>query len=126
MASLPSLLVVDGANVVGARPEGEWWKDRAGAASRLHEELMTADTTYDEVVLVLEGQAKQGVRAGKDAHVRTVHAPGNGDDAIVRAARLGVERGGRVAVVTADRRLKDRVHAVGATTLGPTWLLERL
>ena len=90
--------------------------------------MTTAHTDEnDEAALVLEGQAKQGVRAGKDAHVRTVHAPGNGDDAIVRAARLGVEKGGKVAVVTADRRLRDRVHAVGgATTLGPTWLLERL
>jgi predicted RNA-binding protein with PIN domain len=121
-----TLLVVDGANVVGADPAGEWWKDRAGAATRLHERLMTGDTTYDEIVLVLEGQAKQGVRAGKDAHLRTVHAPGNGDDTIVREARLGVEKGRTVGVVTADRRLKDRVHAVGATTLRPTWLLERL
>ncbi|GAA2116096.1 hypothetical protein [Nocardioides bigeumensis] len=121
-----TLLVVDGANVVGADPAGEWWKDRAGAAARLHESLMTADTSYDDVVLVLEGQAKQGVRAGRDAHLRTVHAPGNGDDTIVREARLGVEKGRVVAVVTADRRLKDRVHALGATTLGPTWLLERL
>ena len=126
MAATRSLLVVDAANVVGARPDTAWWRDRPGAATRLHEELMTADTTYDDLVLVLEGQAKQGVRAGRDAHVRTVHAPGNGDDTIVREARLAVEQGRRVAVVTADRRLKDRVHAVGATTLGPTWLLDLL
>src|SRR5512143_1599893 len=29
------LLVVDGANIVGARPDG-WWRDRAAAAGRLH------------------------------------------------------------------------------------------
>ena len=34
------VLVVDGANVVGSRPDG-WWKDRAGAARRLHEALLT-------------------------------------------------------------------------------------
>jgi rRNA-processing protein FCF1 len=121
-----SVLVVDAANVVGARPADAWWKDRAGAARRLHEELMTADTAYDEIVLVLEGEAKAGVRAGRDAQVRTVHAPGSGDDAIVRAARTAAEMGSAVTVVTADRRLKDRVHAVGAATLGPTWLLDRL
>jgi hypothetical protein len=75
-------LVVDAANVVGSRPDG-WWKDRAGAARRLHEALLVADTSYDVVVLVLEGGGKAGVRPGRDAHVRTVHAKGSGDDAIV-------------------------------------------
>jgi len=31
-------LIVDGANVVGSRPDG-WWRDRAGAAVRLYDEL---------------------------------------------------------------------------------------
>jgi hypothetical protein len=31
-------IVVDGANVVGSRPDG-WWRDRAGAAVRLHDNL---------------------------------------------------------------------------------------
>lgn len=120
-----STLVVDGANVVGARPDG-WWKDRAGAALRLHEELLVADVEFDVVVLVLEGQAKGGVRAGKDAHVRTVHAARDGDATIVAEARKAVAQGGRVVVVTADRALDARVHGVGATTLSPTWLLSRL
>jgi predicted RNA-binding protein with PIN domain len=124
-----STLIVDGANVVGARPDG-WWKDRAGAALRLHDELLVADIEYDVVVLVLEGQAKGGVRAGRDAHVRTVHAPKDGDATIVEEARKAVEKaaakGGRVVVVTADRALDARVHGAGATTLSPTWLLSRL
>ena len=57
------LLVVDAANVVGSRPDG-WWKDRPGAAQRLHERLLVADMSFDEVVLVLEGAAKGGVRPG--------------------------------------------------------------
>ena len=61
------VVVVDGANVVGARPDG-WWKDRAGAARRLHEQLMTADVDGD-IVLVLEGEAKAGVPTGRDGHV---------------------------------------------------------
>ena len=65
------VLVVDGANVVGSRPDG-WWKDRAGAAQRLHERLLVADLSFDDVVLVLEGAAKGGVRAGRDGHLRTV------------------------------------------------------
>jgi predicted RNA-binding protein with PIN domain len=119
------VLVVDAANVVGSRPDG-WWKDRAGAARRLHESLLVADTAYDEIVLVLEGQAKGGVRAGRDGHVRTVHAAKAGDDTIVAEAQRAAERGDRVAVVTADRFLQARVGGVGAEALSPSWLLDQL
>jgi len=34
----PVTIIVDGANVVGSRPDG-WWRDRAGAAARLRDEL---------------------------------------------------------------------------------------
>lgn len=120
-----TVLVVDAANVVGSRPDG-WWKDRAGAARRLHEGLLVADTPYDEIVLVLEGQAKGGVKAGRDSHVRTVHAKGSGDDEIVGQAKSAAEKGGRVSVVTADRFLQARVQALGAFTYSPSWLLEQL
>jgi predicted RNA-binding protein with PIN domain len=119
------VLVVDGANVVGSRPDG-WWKDRPGAARRLHEQLLVADLPYDEIVLVLEGAAKAGVKAGRDGHVRTVHAKGSGDDQIVAQTRAAVERGDGVAVVTADRMLQSRAQGVGAITLPPSWLLDQL
>jgi hypothetical protein len=118
-----TVVVVDGANVVGARADG-WWKDRAGAARRLHEQLMTADVE-GEVVLVLEGEAKRGVRAGRDAHVTVVHAPQDGDSEIVRQAHKAAEAGNAVTVVTADRLLAARVAKAGRT-VGPTWLLDRL
>ena len=75
-------LVVDAANVVGSRPDG-WWKDRAGATRRLHEQLLVADLSHDQVVLVLEGQARGAARRGTDGHVRVTHASGSGDDTIV-------------------------------------------
>ena len=34
----PATIVVDVANVMGSRPDG-WWRDRAGAAVRLHAEI---------------------------------------------------------------------------------------
>ncbi len=121
-----TVLVVDGANVVGARPDG-WWKDRAGAARRLHEQLVTADLddSITEVVLVLEGQAKAGVKKGRDGHVTVVHAPQDGDSEIVRQAHQAAEAGHEVTVVTADRLLAARVAKAGGT-VGPTWLLDRL
>jgi len=120
-----STLVVDGANVVGARPDG-WWRDRAGAARRLHERLLVVDPGYDLVVLVLEGAAKGGVPAGRDGQVRVVHARGNGDDTIVAEAIAAAGRGERVAVVTADRFLRSRVEGAGAVALGPSWLWDQL
>ena len=117
-----SVLVVDGANVVGSRPDG-WWRDRPRAALRLHSRLAVADLTYDEVVLVLEGQARSGVPAGTDGPLRTVHAPRDGDTAVVTAAQEALDAGGTVVVVTADRALAQRVEAVGARVMSPSWLL---
>jgi predicted RNA-binding protein with PIN domain len=119
------VLVVDGANVVGSRPDG-WWKDRAGAARRLHERLLVADLPYDDVVLVLEGAAKGGVPAGTDGHVRVVHARGSGDDEIVAQADAAQQRGDAATVITADRMLQSRVASVGASSMSPSWLLDQL
>jgi len=122
---ISTVLVVDAANVVGSRPDG-WWKDRAGAARRLHESLLVGDTTFDEIVLVLEGAAKGGVKAGRDAHVRTVHAPRDGDSEIERQTAQAVQAGRRVTVVTADRFLQARVQGIGAMAMSPGWLLDQL
>lgn len=118
------VLVVDGANVVGSRADG-WWRDRAGAAARLHDALIQADLGFDTVVLVLEGAARAGVPAGEDGGVQTVHAAGSGDDAIVAEVLARNERADEVTVVTADRALRERVTVAGGTSLGPSWLLER-
>jgi hypothetical protein len=122
---MSTVLVVDAANVVGSKPDG-WWKDRAGAARRLHERLLVADLPHDELVLVVEGAAKAGVRPGRDGHVRTVHARGSGDDTIVDETRAAIERGDRVVVITADRFLRSRVEGLGAMAMRPSWLLDQL
>lgn len=119
------VLIVDGANVVGSRPDG-WWRDRPGAARRLHERLargLATDALADEVVLVLEGQARTGVPEGADGGVRTIHAPGEGDDEIVAQAKRAVAAAGdddQVLVVTADRALRARCTAAGAAVAGPS------
>jgi uncharacterized glyoxalase superfamily protein PhnB len=118
-----TVLVVDAANVVGARPDG-WWKDRAGAAQRLHDGLLHADVPHDEIVLVLEGQAKKGVAAGGPRSLRVVHAHQDGDSEIRRQAERAAAAGKQVTVVTADRALAANVAP--AQVLGPTWLLDRI
>jgi hypothetical protein len=113
------VLIVDGANVVGSRPDG-WWRDRAGAARRLQERLSTAGLPYDEVVLVLEGAERRGNPAGQAGPSAHGPRPGVGDNAIVEAVMAQVDAGdGRgVSVVTADRAL-DRIKAVGARSVSP-------
>lgn len=118
-------LIVDGANVVGSRPDG-WWRDRPGAAARLHAQLLAADLAYAEVVLVLEGKARAGVPKGTDERVRTVHAPADGDATIADLAADAVSEGHEVVVVTADRALADRVRSSGAGVVSPGRLLDQL
>src|SRR6478735_2147808 len=119
------VLIVDGANVVGSRPNG-WWRDRAGAAERLHQAIAEADLGYDVVVLVLEGAAKRGWPTGESGAIHTVHAPGSGDDTIVDQVRARSTGGDDVVVVTADRALRERVAVAGGSHVGPSWLLARM
>ncbi|MFI6362477.1 hypothetical protein ACIBG0_06970 [Nocardia sp. NPDC050630] len=118
------LIVVDAANVVGSRPDG-WWRDRAGAARRLLMRLSTLHHTPPaDVVVVLEGAAKAAASDDFDG-VRVVLADGSGDDAIVAVVAAASEQDG-ITVVTADRGLRERVEALGAESVGPRWLLDRI
>ncbi len=119
------MLIVDAANVVGARPTG-WWRDRPGAARQLVERIRAATAASRlpaPIVVVLEGAARRGVPPGVADGVEVVHAAGAGDDAIAQVATVAT---GPVILVSADRGLRRRVQAVGAEVLGPTWLLDRL
>jgi 8-oxo-dGTP diphosphatase len=64
IANNASVVVVDVANVVGARADG-WWRDRAGAALRLCREVIALAQRGDEIagawVLVLEGRGREAV-----------------------------------------------------------------
>ncbi|WP_026928369.1 hypothetical protein [Granulicoccus phenolivorans] len=115
------VLVVDAANVIGSRPDG-WWRDRPGAAARLHAALVAAppagDAGWDLIELVLEGRARAGVPVGTEGRVHTVHAAGSGDDEIV--VRCRAYAGDEVTLASADRGLIARVPAV--TVLGPRTL----
>ena len=114
------VLVVDGANVVGSRADG-WWKDRAGAAQRLHERLLVADLSFDDVVLVLEGAARAGSGRTRQPPAHRARA-GSGDDEIVAQVTAAAERGDVVTVVTADRMLPSRVTAGRGKSMSPSWL----
>ena len=117
----PLLVIVDGANDVGSRPDG-WWRDRKGAAERLRDRLaeqgLPGRPTPVELVLVVEGAAR-GVESVPG--VRVESAPGSGDDRIVE---LTADDPGRPRlVVTADRELRRRVTELGAEVIGPRSVL---
>lgn len=120
-APLPTLVIVDAANVVGSVPDG-WWRDRHAATERLRTRLVElADVGVEEwpapveLVLVVEGAAR-GVTSVPQVEV--VAAPGSGDDQIVTLVR-DAEAGRPVLVVTADRELRERVTNLGAHVAGP-------
>jgi 8-oxo-dGTP diphosphatase len=136
-------VVVDVANVMGARPDG-WWRDRAGAALRLGREVDALARRGDEAtsqvrewVLVLEGKAREAAAAlladERDKRdkagpplVRVVSAPRSGDDAIVGVVAEFAARGETCLVVTADRELRQRCEELNASVAGPGWLLRLL
>jgi hypothetical protein len=126
------MVLVDAANVVGARPDG-WWRDRAAATSRLLVRLTALPGRIvpapgdgrllcGEVVAVVEGAAR-AVRAPDG--VTLVRAPGSGDDALASYADRIAEEGRRLLVVTADRGLRARLPASAMVT-GPGWLYDVL
>jgi hypothetical protein len=138
-------IVVDAANVMGSRPDG-WWRDRAGAAVRLRDQLSalavrgigplpedvtlpSRDPGLHEIVLVVEGAARSVAESAESSGsseeagaVRVVAAAGSGDDTIARLAR---ELPGVRLVVTADRELRRRCQEAGAAVVGPRWLLSQ-
>jgi ADP-ribose pyrophosphatase YjhB (NUDIX family) len=171
----PLTIIVDAANVMGSRPDG-WWRDRAGAARRLRDQLevlaaegVTAlpesvqapalELWFPEIVLVVEGAARSvaathaagpeggdgpasagrrergrstgrepGLAGGREpglagGRVRVIAAPGSGDDTI---AAVAGDLEGRRLVVTADRELRARCEAAGASVTGPGWLISQL
>jgi hypothetical protein len=134
-------VIVDGANVVGSRPDG-WWRDRPGAARRLAGRLSAALTVDParlcdalgrsgsdlRVHLVLEGAAARVEDLPTHPHLAVVHAAADGDSAIAQLAAdlAAAGTGDPVLVVTADRGLRERVRGTGAATTGPGSLLDAL
>ena len=127
-----TVLLVDAANVVGARPDG-WWHDRAGAAARLLARLAALPgralvgpdggvVDCAGVVAVVEGAARD---VPAPAGVAVVRAPGSGDDALVAEAVRLTADGTEVVVVTADRGLRARLPD-GTRVIGPGRLLAAL
>lgn len=126
----PVTLVLDVANIVGSAPDG-WWRDRAGATTRLLTDVASVVPRTVElprvgravtagagpfvrvaaVVAVVEGAARG---CEEVPGLRVVRADGSGDDAVVTET----ERVTGALVVSADRGLASRLPP-DSTVLGP-------
>lgn len=137
----PLVLVVDAANVVGARGGGDgWWRDRPGATRRLLAALAPLaaglspgtlpggvdagplDLVLPSLTVVVEGAARAVLDGEVPGPAEVVAAPGAGDDTLVEVAAEAAKRATTV-VITADRGLRARLDQVGALAVGPSWLI---
>jgi 8-oxo-dGTP diphosphatase len=130
-------IVVDVANVMGSRPDG-WWRDRAGAAVRLHAEIVrlaedgraalpddpgqadeAREASTPGFVMVLEGAAKAAAsrlassgpdaQAGPEAPDADLRPVRPGEVRVVQAAGSGDD-----AIVAVVRQLPGRRVVVTA------------
>jgi 8-oxo-dGTP diphosphatase len=134
----PATIIVDVANMMGSRPDG-WWRDRAGAAVRLHADIATLaaksaalaasghpilpdEPDPPRFVMVLEGAARAAaarIRAD-DSRTRANDGQARADDGQARAddGRTRADDGpvcaddGPVRVVQADGSGDDAIVAL--------------
>ena len=119
------MLVVDGNNVMGSRPDG-WWRDKPGAARRLVGELQEyAAGTGDRIAVVFDGRPHEGLAEGVHDGVLVAYANRSGrnaaDDRIVEEVATDAHPSS-LTVVTSDRELARRVGELGAQVMGATAL----
>lgn len=124
LAGPRSRMLVDVANVMGARPDG-WWRDRLAGAQRVIRGLEgivgRPVGPRGELVSLIQPVVEGAARGAVADHpaVLAVAAP-TADEFIAESARAGD------LVVTADRELRERVRRSGAVPMGPGWLWEAL
>ena len=118
--------IVDGNNVIGARPDG-WWRDRQAAQRRLVAGLEAfADARDEPVTVIFDGQphdAGGGLRVSVRFARRS--GPNAADDDLAAMVALHPEPE-QVIVATSDATLAERVRAAGARVVGAGAFLREL
>ena len=107
--------IIDGMNVIGARPDG-WWKDRRRAMAALVDRLeLWAAAQGDDVTVVFERPPAPPIDSSLIAVAHAPRAAANSaDDEIIRLVQADA-RPQQIRVVTSDSTLSDRVRAAGAS-----------
>ena len=117
---LPKLVLVDGNNVMGSRPDG-WWRDRRRAMQRLVDEVAAhAASAEGEWTIVFDGRPRS-LTVPPDASLSIIYSERRGvnaaDDRIVELATDSTPHRS-VLVYTSDRHLRARVTVFGADVEG--------
>jgi predicted RNA-binding protein with PIN domain len=124
------VLIVDGMNVIGSRPDG-WWRDRRRAMGSLVERLEAlAEEEADPVTVVFDGQPfelgrREDARATVEVRFASRPGPNAADDAIIGLVEQAAHPA-ELCVVTSDGELADRVRALGAVVQGAGEFRRRL
>ena len=105
--------VVDGNNVLGARPD-RWWNDRVGSTRRLTQRIAEWCRTHDDdVVVVYDPPLDPSVGELAGGNLAIEEAARRGRDAadhrVVELATLAAAADADVVVVTSDRGLVARL-----------------
>jgi uncharacterized protein YaiI (UPF0178 family) len=112
--------LVDGMNVIGARPDG-WWRDRTAAMARITAALdALARETGDPVTVVFDGRPRDVPAERVEVRFATRRGPNAADDDIAAMADEGD------TVVTSDADLERRVRSKGADVIGAGAFRRRL
>lgn len=118
--------LIDGMNLIGARPDG-WWNDPDRAMNTLVEKLDDyAAQTGDEVTVVFD---RGPASLEPQDRVRVVVARWKGRNAADHEIEVMVEDDqdpGALRVVTSDKRLAERIRALGAKTVSSASFRARL
>ena len=119
---------VDGNNVMGWRPDG-WWRDRAGAARRLVDELTPLALRHAGAwTIVFDGKEPPRMPPSPERLVVIHTGHGHRDGADDRIVELLHEHSHPAAslVYTSDAKLRAGVKALGAHVMGSGTLLRQI
>lgn len=121
------MIVVDGNNVRGARPDG-WWRDRPGAMRRLFERLRCYSERIDVPIVLVLDVPQADLPEGDQQGVEVLHATRRGRDAADHRILqwLDDHPGVEAEVVTSDRVLAEAATRTTVRVLGAGAFLERL
>ena len=112
------MLLVDGMNLIGSRPDG-WWEDRTEAMRLMAWVLRAyAEESGEELTVVFDGRPIDKVLRGHGIEVQ--FAPGGANAADRRIERIVADHSdpSSVTVITSDKALSRAVTDAGAGVVG--------
>ena len=112
------MLLIDGMNLIGARPDG-WWKDRGQAMRLLAWELRAyAEDSGEQVKVVFDGRPIRGLLRGHGIGVQFAPGGANAADRRIETLVSGHPDPASITVVTSDKALVRAVTQAGAGVVG--------